>query len=136
MFHFLSLLIQCFIEIRRIENYPILPSGALNPSFNPDEAEEIIISQWDTPVGIRVRRISRAWSSPGYDSFIIYEYEFQNVTPDTLTDVFITFVETFGPLMFGWQRNYGVWSEASMRGQPPVGAGNVFARFDLKRWLA
>lgn len=124
------------LEIRRIENYPVLASGELNPAYNPDEAEEIIISRWDTPVGIRVTRTSRAWSYPGYDSFIIYEYEFQNVTPDTLKDVFITFAETFGPSMFGWQRNFGVWSEASLRGQPPAGTGDVFARFDLKRWLS
>lgn len=114
----------------------MLASGELNPDYNPDEAEEIIISRWDTPVGIRVTRTSRAWSYPGYDSFIIYEYEFQNVTADTLKDVFITFAETFGPSMFGWQRNFGVWSEASLRGQPPAGTGDVFARFDLKRWLS
>jgi hypothetical protein len=63
----------------RIENYPVLESGDLNPAYNPDEAEEIIISEWDTPAGIRVTRTSRAWSYPGYDSFIIYEYEFTNV---------------------------------------------------------
>ncbi|MDZ7342328.1 MAG: T9SS C-terminal target domain-containing protein [candidate division KSB1 bacterium] len=124
------------LELRRIENYPILNSGELNPGFNPDEAEEIIIASWDTPVGIRVLRTSRAWSYPGYDSFIIYEYEFQNVTSDTISDVFITFANTFAPSMFGYQRVHGDWSEGAFRGQPPAGLGDHFARFDLKRWLS
>lgn len=124
------------IELSRIENYPVLEDGALNLDFNPDEAEEIIISGWDTPVGIRVTRTSRAWSYPGYDSFIIYEYEFQNVTNDTISDLFITFTNTFAPSMFGYQRNHGAWAEASYRGQAPAGLGDHFARFDLKRWMS
>ncbi len=124
------------LELRKIENYPVLPDGELNPGFNPDEAEEIIISRWDTPVGIRVSRTSRTWSYPGYNSFIIYEYEFENVTGDTITDVFITFANTFGPSMFGYQRNHGDWSEGNFRGQPPAGLGDHFARYDLKRWMS
>jgi hypothetical protein len=124
------------IDIRRIENFPVLADGELNPAFNPDEAEEIIISRWDTPVGIRVTRTSRAWSYPGYDSFIIYEYEFENITNDTITDLFITFANTFAPSMFGYQRNHGEWTEGAFRGQPPAGLGDHFARFDLKRWMS
>ena len=124
------------IELQKIENYPVLTNGDLNPDFNPDEAEEIIISAWDTPVGIRVTRTSRAWSYPGYDSFIIYEYLFENVTADTIVDLFITFANTFGPSMFGYQRNHGDWSEANFRGQPPAGLGDHFARYDLKRWMS
>ncbi|MGH7492784.1 MAG: T9SS type A sorting domain-containing protein [bacterium] len=124
------------IEVKSIENFPVLEDGELNPAFNPDEAEEMIISRWDTPVGIRVARTSRAWSYPGYDSFIIYEYELTNVTTDTITDLFITFANTFGPSMFGYQRNHGGWSEGAFRGQPPAGLGDHFARFDLKRWMS
>ncbi|MDZ7262425.1 MAG: T9SS C-terminal target domain-containing protein [candidate division KSB1 bacterium] len=124
------------LEIKRIENFPVLENGELNPAFNPDEAEEMIISRWDTPVGIRVTRTSRAWSYPGYDSFIIYEYEFENVTSDTIIDLFITFANTFAPSMFGYQRNHGNWSESAFRGQPPAGLGDHFARFDLKRWMS
>src|SRR5690606_37069234 len=124
------------IEVRRIENYPVLADGSLNPTFDPDEAEEIIIPSWDTPTGIRVRRTSRAWSYPGYDSFIIYEYEFENITQDVLRDVFITFAGTYAPSTFGYQRNHGEWTEASFRGQPPAGVGDHFARFDLKRWMS
>lgn len=124
------------LDLQRIENFPVLENGELNPSFNPDEAEEIIIASWDTPVGVRVTRTSRAWSYPGYDSFIIYEYEFQNVTSDTIADLFITFANTFAPSMFGYQRVHGDWSEGAFRGQPPAGLGDHFARFDLKRWLS
>jgi len=124
------------VELRKVENYPLLENGDLNPGFNPDEAEELIISSWDTPVGVRVSRTSRAWSYPGYDSFIIYEYEFTNVSGDTISDLFITFANTFAPSMFGYQRNHGDWSEANFRGQPPDGLGDHFARFDLKRWMS
>ncbi len=124
------------LELQRIENFPVLADGGLNPAYNPDEAEEIIISRWDTPVGVRVVRTSRAWSYPGYDSFIIYEYQFENVTSDTISDLFITFANTLAPSMFGYQRNHGEWSEASFRGQPPDGLGDHFARYDLKRWMS
>jgi hypothetical protein len=123
------------VRITRMENYPVLASGDLNPAYNPDEAEEIIISEWDTPAGIRVTRTSRAWSYPGYDSFIIYEYEFTNRLSERLRDVFVTFASTFGPSMFGYQRNVGEWTEGGLRGQPPAGLGDHFARFDLKRWM-
>ena len=124
------------LELRKIENFPVLADGELNSAYDPDEAEEIIVSRWDTPVGIRVTRTSRAWSFPGYDSFIIYEYEFENVTGDTLSDVFITFANTFAPSMFGYQRNHGDWSEGNFRGQPPAGLGDHFARYDLKRFMS
>ena len=35
------------IELRRIENFPVLSNGELNTAFDPNEAEEIIISSWD-----------------------------------------------------------------------------------------
>jgi len=124
------------IEVRKTENFPVLADGSLNPGFDPNEAEEIIISRWSTPVGIRVTRTSRAWSYPKYDSFIIYEYEFENVTNDTISDLFITFANTFAPSMFGYQRNHGDWSEGNFRGQPPDGLGDHFARYDLKRWMS
>ncbi|UCF64014.1 MAG: T9SS C-terminal target domain-containing protein [bacterium] len=124
------------LELQKVENFPVLSNGELNPAFDPDEAEEIIIARWDTPVGIRVKRTSRAWSYPQYNNFIIYEYEFENVTNDTITDLFITFANTFAPSMFGYQRNYGDWSESNFRGQPPAGLGDHFARFDLKRWMS
>lgn len=123
------------ISLERTENFAVLSNGDLNPAFNPDEAEETIVARWSTPVGITVTRTSRAWSYPGYDSFIIYEYEFQNATTDTITDFYLTFANTFAPSMFGYQRNHGQWSEGAYRGQPPNGLGDHFSRFDLKRWM-
>lgn len=123
------------ISIERRENYPVLANGDLNPAYDPDEAEEIIVSKWGTPLGITVTRTSRAWSYPGYDSFIIYEYELQNATPDTMVDVHVVFANTFCPSMFGYQRNHGLWTEATYRGQPPNGLGDQFTRLDLKRWM-
>lgn len=123
-------------RVERTTNYPVREDGSLNSAWDPNEAEEIIVSEWDTPTGIRVTRTSRAWSYPGYDSFIIYEYELENVTNGTLTDVFVTFASTFGPSMFGYQRNHGEWTEAAFRGQPPAGLGDHFARYDLKRYMS
>lgn len=123
------------ISIERRENYPVLSSGDLNPAYDPDEAEEIIISKWGTPLGVTVTRTSRAWSYPGYDSFIIYEYELENATQDTISDLFVVFANSFGPSMFGYQRSHGLWAESQYRGQPPDGLGDQFSRFDLKRWM-
>jgi hypothetical protein len=123
------------VSIDRQENFPVLAGGALNPAYNPDEAEETIVAQWRTPLGVTVTRTSRAWSFPGYDSFIIYEYELQNATADTMTDVHVAFANSFAPSMFGYQRNHGVWSEGQFRGQPPDGLGDQFARFDLRRFM-
>lgn len=117
------------ISINRCENYPLLSSGELNPSYNPDEAEEIITSQWTTNTGITVSRTSRAWSYPGYNQFIIYEYEFQNSTPDTLSEAFISWTYAFAPSMFGYQRKFNRWAEGDYRTQ-------AFGRFDLTRWMS
>jgi len=124
------------ISVTKTENFPLLADGQLNPLFNPDEAEEIIVTKWGTPLGITVTRTSRAWSYPGYNSFIIYEYDLQNTTPDTMHDVDVVFASSFGTSMFGYQRSHGLWSEAQYRGQPPNGLGDQFGRFDLKRWLS
>lgn len=123
------------ISIDRIENYPVHADGTLNPAYDPNEAEEKIISKWSTPLGITVTRTSRAWSFPGYDSFIIYEYEMANTTPDTMRDVFVVFANSFCPSMFGYERIHGTWGEGVYRGQPPNGLGDQFARLDLKRWM-
>ena len=121
------------ISIDRIENYPVLADGNLNSAYNPDEAEEGIVARWSTPLGINVTRTSRAWSFPGYDGFIIYEYELQNTTADTIADVYVTWAYGIGPSMFGYQRTYNRWGEGDYRGQN--GEGSQFGRFDLKRWM-
>jgi hypothetical protein len=117
--------------VDRIENYPVLADGNLNSGYNPNEAEETIISKWKTldTLGITIKRTSRAWSFPGYDSFIIYEYELENTTADTIYDGFIAFPYGFCPSMFGMQRAYNRWAEADLR------VSDQFARFDLKRYM-
>jgi hypothetical protein len=119
------------ISINRAENYPVLATGNLNPAYNPDEAEEIITAKWKTPdaLGITVTRTSRAWSFPGYDCFIIYEYEMENTTSDTIADIIVAFPYVFGTSMFGYQRANNRWSEADLR------QTNQFARFDFRRFM-
>ena len=108
------------ISIEEIENFPLTPDGELNPSYNPDEAEEIIIAKWATSAGITVTRTSRVWSYPDYDDMIIYEYVLE-YTGDTdgnqatierefpLEDVLFHINYGFAPSMLGYQRNYGEW---------------------------
>lgn len=117
------------ISIERIENYPVLENGELNPNFNPDEAEEIITAKWGTPLGVNVTRTSRAWSYPGYNSLIIYEYELVNTNSDTVKDVFVSWVYGFLTSMFGYERTFNRWAEADSRSK------DQFARFDFRRYL-
>ncbi len=108
------------ISIEKKENYPLLANGDLNPSYNPNEAEEIIIAKWATSTGITVTRTSRAWSYPDYDDMIIYEYQLEyngdtDGNPATiertapLADVLFHVNYGFAPSMLGYQRNYGEW---------------------------
>ena len=121
----------------RIENYPVLADGSLNPAYNPNEAEEIIIAKWATPVGLTVTRTSRAWSFPDYDDFIIYEYEFENTgdmkppappTPARLTDLIINFSYGITGGKFGYERVSNSWANTVI--EP-----NLNARWDRQRWL-
>lgn len=59
--------------------------------FNVDEAEEIITASWVTTENVAVKRISRAWSVPGYENFLLIEYQITNQGTGALTDVFIGF---------------------------------------------
>ncbi len=125
------------ISITRIENYPVLENGNLNPNYNPDEAEEIIISEWKAiNTGVTVKRTSRAWSYPDYDDFIIYEYEIKNPKPtdpsvkaDTLKDVIVAWGYGFITSMFGYERMFNRWREEDTRSK------DQFARYDLKRYM-
>jgi hypothetical protein len=105
----------------RIENYPVLADGSLNLAYNPNEAEERIVTRWATPVGVTVTRTSRAWSFPDYDDFIIYEYEFENTgdltgntaispRPVRLKDLIINFSHGLTGGKFGYNRNTDSWA--------------------------
>ncbi len=128
------------VSVRRTENYPLLGDGSLNPSFNPQEAEEIIVTKWGTSIGLTVTRTSRAWSLPDYDDLIIYEYEFEytgNVdgNPATiettlpLQDALFGFSYGFGPSMLGYERKFKRWNAADFQAQ------DQFPRFDRTRWM-
>lgn len=108
------------LYMEKIENYPILEDGTLNPNYDPDEAEEIIRAGWATPLGVTVHRTTRAWSYPDYDDMIIYEYELEyngdtDGNPATierdsvLTDFMSLFIWGFAPSMYGYQRHYQEW---------------------------
>ena len=101
--------------ITRRENYPVLADGSLNADYNPDEAEEIIVAEYTTkdPMKIAVTQTSRAWSYPGYDSFIIIEYDIVNNDTVDYTNGFVMFQNAFSPSAFGLMRKYGVWNESS-----------------------
>lgn len=130
------------ISITRTENYPVLANGDLNPEYNPNEAEEIIVAKWSTTLGINVTRTSRAWSYPDYDDLIIYEYEFE-YTGDTdgnpatieqtgrLMDFMVAFNYGFGPSMYGYQRYYGTWKYNGGLYQ-----GDNFNIWDSDYWLS
>lgn len=127
------------MELERIENFPVLENGDLNPAYDPDEAEEIIISKWATNTGITVTRVSRAWSYPDYDDMIIYEYTFENTgdlngdgiadTTATLYETMIGFAYGMGPSMLGYQRWYGTWEYDFMY------RSDQRSFFDRHRWL-
>ena len=127
------------ISIERIENYPLLEDGTLNPNYDPNEAEEIIVSQWATNTGITVTRTTRAWSYPDYDDLIIFEYTFENTgdtdgdgvanTDETLYEVLIGFHYGVAPSMLGFQRWYGTWEYDFMY------KNDLRGYFDRHRWL-
>ncbi len=56
----------------RIENYV----GTEN--FNPLLPEETNYTEFETSVGVKVKQRSMAWSYPGYNDFIIYDYTLVN----------------------------------------------------------
>ena len=128
------------LALTRTENFPLLSDGTPNPSYNPNEAEEIIVSKWATPTGLTVTRTSRAWSLPDYDDFIIYEYEIEN-TGDrngdpatvehggTLTDVLVSFAWGLTPSQIGYERTFNRWSYDDYEKK------DLRVRFDRNRWL-
>ena len=102
-------------SITRTENYPVLSNGSLNAAFNPNEAEEIIVTEYETtpPMQLFITQTSRAWSYPGYDAIIITEYDIVNQDSIDYTDGFVMSQNAFSPSAFGLMRKYGVWNESS-----------------------
>jgi hypothetical protein len=129
-------------DISKTPNYPYSSDGTWNTSYNPNEAEELITSSVHTPYGITITRTSRAWSYPGYDSFIIYDYEFKNtgihykfapgISPthatDTLFMIIPSVIEYFVP-------SYAYANRFQAGGIGDGMRSNLISRFDLRRYM-
>ena len=74
-----------FYEMTEVENF------IGSSDFVPEEAEETITAHWVTTSGFDIRRISRSWSYPAYNDFILFEYICTNTTLETYTDVYFGF---------------------------------------------
>lgn len=120
-------------SIRRIENFPVLANGSLNSEFNPDEAEEIIITEYETvpPMRLFITQTSRAWSYPGYDAMIITEYDILNQDSIDYTDGFVMSQNAFSPSAFGLMRKYGVWNESSTTSR----SREEYCRYNFSRFM-
>lgn len=119
--------------VTRTENYPLLPNGDLNPNYDPDEAEEIIVAKYTTipPMRLSITQTSRAWSFPGYDSFIIIEYEITNTDTVDYAEGFVLFQTAFSPSAFGLMRKYGVWNESATTSR----SREEYSRYNFSRLL-
>jgi len=121
--------------VTKMTNFPLNSDGTWNASYDPTEAEEIITSSVKTPYGITITRVSRVWSYPGYDGFIIYDYKFENTgdrykgiagnIPDTLSDIAVSWVESLFP-SYVYENPLGDYTQA---------ASKQLSRFDLKRYM-
>jgi hypothetical protein len=119
--------------ITRTENYPLRADGSLNTAYNPDEAEEIIVARYQTtpPMKLEITQTSRAWSYPGYDAFIIIEYDIVNTDTADYTDGFVMSQNAFSPSAFGLMRKYGVWNESSTTSR----SREEYARYNYSRMM-
>ena len=119
--------------ITRTENFPVLADGSLNPSYDPNEAEEIIVAKYTTtpPMKLSITQTSRAWSFPGYDAFVIIEYDIVNNDVVDYTDGFVMFQNAFSPSAFGLMRKYGVWNESSTTSR----SREEYARYNFSRLM-
>jgi hypothetical protein len=120
--------------ITRTENYPVLADGSLNTAYNPNEAEEIIVAKYTTtdPMKLSITQTSRAWSFPGYDAFIIIEWDIVNNDVVDYTDGMVMFYNGIAPSAFGLQRRYGLWNESSNTTR----AREVYGRYNFTRWMS
>ena len=74
-----------FSKLQEVDNF----IGSAN--YDPNEAEQKIIAQWTTSENISVQRVSREWSFPGLNNFIIMSYTITNKNSTAVSDVYIGF---------------------------------------------
>ena len=95
-----------------------------NPGFDPRLPEEMNLIKYHTSTGVSVTQKSMAWSFPGFDDFIIYDYTIKNEgkiaipaadqvfdLSQTLGEVWVVFhsgiqVSTKGRLNFFYNENF------------------------------
>ena len=80
----------------RVENY------VGTPNFNPLLPEEINYTEFETSVGVKGKQRSMAWSYPGYDDFIIYDYTLVNTGNIAISSVnqIVNYSQTLNELWF------------------------------------
>lgn len=65
--------------------------------YNPAEAEQIITASWTTTEKIKIDRVSRVWSFPYINNFVICEYTITNNNTGQVNDVYIGFPNLIRP---------------------------------------
>ncbi|MCX6151404.1 MAG: hypothetical protein NTX22_12810 [Ignavibacteriales bacterium] len=66
-------------------------------TYNPAEAEQIIIAKWKTTENISIERKSRVWSFPLLNNFVICEYVITNQNTSAINDVYVGFPNLIRP---------------------------------------
>src|SRR5690606_4107647 len=79
------------VEVGEVEPITEVENFVESAGYDPAEAEEVIVAQFTTESGLRVRRTSRAWSFEALNDFIILDYAVTNTTGEALTDVYVGF---------------------------------------------
>ncbi len=80
-----------FDKIQEVNNF----DGS--QGYNPNEAEQKITAHFVTTENISVQRVSRAWSFPGLNNFIIIEYTITNENSYSVSDFYAGFVYLIRP---------------------------------------
>ncbi len=80
-----------FGEITEVENF------VGSSDYDVNEAEEMITARWTTTENILCQRVSRVWSFPGLNNFIIIEYTFTNKNSAAVNEMYIGFPHLIRP---------------------------------------
>ena len=98
-----------------------------HPSYNPNEAEEIIRTSWVSSENVHVQRTSRAWSFHGLNNFIIIEYIFTNRNSGSIDEFYAGFPYLIRPSYQDFVVHNG-WGDDFTR-------ADELARYDTTRSL-
>jgi len=76
---------------------PRRPTISVPPDSTLTKPRKTITAEWTTTEGIHVKRVSRSWSAPAYNTFLLIEYQVTNLNAAAVTDVFLGFPISSGP---------------------------------------